>query len=103
MVTKRTLYSWVLAKNLRWQIILVLLVLLTVAARVVPLEMQKRIINNAIGMGQEDLLFFYSLLFIGSVLLASSLKFAINLLQAFIGQETLTRMRADLYAHILPD
>ncbi len=101
MVTKRTLYSWVLAKNLRWQILLVVLVLLTVAARVVPLEMQKRIINNAIGMGQEDLLFFYSLLFIGSVLLASSLKFVINLLQAFIGQETLTRMRADLYAHIL--
>ncbi len=101
MVTKRTLYSWVLAKNLRWQILLVVLVLLTVAARVVPLEMQKRIINNAIGMGQEDLLFYYSLLFIGSVLLASSLKFVINLLQAFIGQETLTRMRADLYAHIL--
>jgi len=101
MVTKRTLYSWVLAKNLRWQALLVFLVLLTVAARVVPLEMQKRIINNAIGMGQEGLLLLYCLFFVGSVLLASSLKFAINLLQAFIGQRTLKRMRADLYAHIL--
>lgn len=101
MVTKRTLYSWVLAKNLRWQILLVFLVLLTVAARVVPLEMQKRIINNAIGMGQEGLLLLYCLFFIGSVLLASSLKFAINLLQAYIGQKTLQRMRAELYDHIL--
>ncbi len=101
MVTKRTLYSWVLAKNLRWQLLLVLLVLVTVGARVVPLELQKRIINNAIGMGQEGLLVFYCLVFICSVLLASSLKFAINLLQAFIGQETLKRMRADLYTHIL--
>ena len=63
MVTKRTLYSWVLAKNLRWQALLVFLVLLTVAARVVPLEMQKRIINNAIGMGQEGLLLLYCLFF----------------------------------------
>ena len=101
MVTKRTLYSWVLGKNLRWQILLVLLVLLTVFARIVPLELQKRIINQAIGMGQEDLLFFYCMFFIGAVVLASSLKFAINLLQAYIGQQSLKRMRADLYSHIL--
>lgn len=101
MVTKRTLYSWVLGKNIRWQALLVLLVVVTVGGRVLPLELQKRIINKAIGMGQEDLLMLYCLLFIGSVLLASSLKFAINLIQAFIGQETLKRMRTDLYAHIL--
>jgi len=101
MVTKRTLYSWVLKKNLRWQLFLVLLVLLTVAVRIVPLELQKRIINQAIGMSREDLLLLYCMLFIGAVALASSLKFAINLLQAFIGQETLKRMRAELYSHIL--
>ncbi|RPH40712.1 MAG: ABC transporter ATP-binding protein, partial [Desulfobulbaceae bacterium] len=101
MVTKRTLYSWVLGRNLRWQVVLVLLVLLTVGSRIVPLELQKRIINQAIGMGNEDLLLFYCLLFIGAVFLASSLKFAINLLQAYIGQQTLKRMRSDLFDHIL--
>lgn len=101
MVTKRTLYSWVLGRNLRWQIVLVLLVLLTVGSRIVPLELQKRIINQAIGMGNEELLLFYCLLFVGAVLLASSLKFAINLLQAYIGQQTLKRMRSDLFDHIL--
>lgn len=101
MVTRRTLYSWVLEKNVRWQVLLVLLVVTTVGARVVPLEMQKRIINRAIGRGDEDLLVLYCLLFLASVLLASILKFCINILQAYIGQLTLKRMRTDLYAHIL--
>lgn len=101
MVTKRTLYSWVLEKNMRWQGLIVLLVVATVGIRIVPLEMQKRIVNKAIGLGDMDLLILYCLLFLGSVLLASSLKFCINLLQAFVGQTTLERMRRSLYAHIL--
>ena len=101
MITERTLYSWVLAKNLLWQLLLVLLVLLAVAARVVPLEMQKRIINRAIGLGKADLLVTYCLIFLAAVLTASALKFAINFLQAYIGQRTLKRMREELYAHIL--
>ncbi len=101
MVTKRTLNSWVLEKNVRWQALIVLLVVVTVAIRVVPLEMQKRIVNKAIGMGDMDLLILYCLLFLGAVLLASTLKFCINLLQAYIGQVTLERMRKSLYAHIL--
>ena len=101
MITERTLYSWVLAKNLRWQLLLVLLVVLAVAARVVPLEMQKRIINRAIGLGKIDLLITYCLIFLAAVLTASALKFAINFLQSYIGQKTLKRMREELYAHIL--
>jgi len=101
MVTRRTLYSWVLEKNMRWQGLLVLLVVVTVCTRVVPLELQKRIINRAIGMGDAQLLILYCLLFLGAVLMASSLKFVINLLQAYIGQLTLKRMRTSLYAHIL--
>jgi ABC-type multidrug transport system fused ATPase/permease subunit len=101
MVTKRTLNSWVLEKNVRWQALIVLLVVVTVAIRVVPLEMQKRIVNKAIGMGDMDLLILYCLLFLGSVLLASTLKFCINLMQAYIGQVTLERMRRSLFAHIL--
>ena len=101
MVTRRTLYSWVFEKNVRWQVLLVLLVVTTVGARVVPLELQKRIINRAIGRGDEELLVLYCILFLASVLLASTLKFCINILQAYIGQLTLKRMRTSLYAHIL--
>jgi hypothetical protein len=37
----------------------------TVAIRVVPLEMQKRIVNKALGMGDMDLLILYCLLLPG--------------------------------------
>lgn len=100
-ITRRSLYSWVLDKNGRWQLLLVVLVVVTVGLRVVSLEMQKRIINKAIGMGDEQLLVLYCLFFIAAVLLASSLKFCINFLQSLIGQKTLQRMRAALYSHIL--
>ncbi|PKN41662.1 MAG: ABC transporter ATP-binding protein [Deltaproteobacteria bacterium HGW-Deltaproteobacteria-18] len=101
MVTKRSLNSWVLEKNGRWQLLIVLLVVGTVAIRVVPLEMQKRIVNQAIGRGDMELLVLYCLLFVGSTLLSSTLKFCINLLQAYIGQHTLLRMRITLHEHIL--
>jgi hypothetical protein len=109
MVTKRTLYSWVLEKNVRWQLLLVLLVVLTVGIRVVPLEMQKRIINQAIGLGDIDLLVLYCLLFLAACSLASALKFAINLLQAYIGQRPSSACAPALRPHpepapvLLPD
>ena len=47
-VVKRSLFSWVLASNMKLQVLLVMIILVTVVARVVPLEMQKRIVNEAI-------------------------------------------------------
>ncbi len=101
MVTKYTLFSWVRRSNLKLQALLVVIILVTVAARVFPLEMQKKIINEAIGMKQLDLLYLYCGLFIGAVLLASVLKYVINIIQTYLGEQALATMREELYAHIL--
>jgi len=101
-VIHRTLFSWVFTPgNLKLQILLIVIILVAVAARVVPLEMQKRIVNEAITMGQMELLIKYCGIYIASVILASGLKFAINTIQTFIGQRTLAAMRRELYRHIL--
>ena len=47
-VVKRSIFSWVFADNLKLQILLVFIILVMVFARVVPLEMQKRIVNAVI-------------------------------------------------------
>ena len=47
-VVKRSLFSWVFAGNLKLQLLLLLIIGAMVSARVVPLEMQKRIVNEAI-------------------------------------------------------
>jgi len=100
-VTKRTLLSWVLSSNIKLQLFLLMLIVITVFARVLPLEMQKRIVNEAINLRKIDLLFLYCGMYLAAVLVASGLKFVINYLQTAIGQKALADMRKALYHHIL--
>ncbi|TIH15347.1 ATP-binding cassette domain-containing protein [Marinifilum sp. JC120] len=101
MITKRPLTYWVKNSNMKLQLILLVVIFFTVAVRLVPLEMQKRIINQAISMRKVDLLFMYCGFYIASVVSASLLKYLITVLQTYIGQEALAKMRKELYAHIL--
>jgi ABC-type multidrug transport system fused ATPase/permease subunit len=100
-VSKRSLFSWVLTSNIKLQILLLLIIAITVFARVLPLEMQKKIINEAINLRKIDLLFFYCGIYLAAVIVSSGLKFLINLLQNAIGQRALADMRKALYYHIL--
>ncbi len=98
---KRSLFSWVLTSNMKLQAILLVVIVITVATRVLPLELQKKIVNQAIGLKKLDLLFMYCAYYLGAVVLASGLKLVINTLQTYIGQESLADLRKQLYAHIL--
>jgi ABC-type bacteriocin/lantibiotic exporter with double-glycine peptidase domain len=100
-ITQRQLLSWVFRRNLKWQSILMAIVVVTVAARIVPLEMQKRIVNDAIMAQRSDRLFFYCSVYLVSFLTAGGLKYLINALQNLIGQRTLARMRNALFSHLI--
>ncbi len=98
---KRSLFSWVWTSNLKLQALLLCIIVVLVAVRVLPLEMQKKIINQAIGLKRLDLLLMYCGYYLACVVAASGLKLAVNALQNYIGQESLTDLRQKLYAHIL--
>nr|WP_319541076.1 ABC transporter ATP-binding protein/permease [uncultured Pseudodesulfovibrio sp.] len=100
-ITKTALYSWVLYKNIPLQLAVVAIIVVTVAMRVLPLEMQKRIINEAIGLKDLPALWRYCALYIGAVTLAGILKYCINLMQVYIGEKTLKVVRERLYEHLL--
>ena len=100
-IFKRSLFSWVFSGDLKLQILLVFIILITVVARVIPLEMQKRIVNHAINLRKIDLLFLYCGIYLVAVIIASTLKFGINTLQTVIGQRAAADMRKALYHHIL--
>jgi ABC-type bacteriocin/lantibiotic exporter with double-glycine peptidase domain len=100
-ITEKSLFYWVFKDNLKLQIILLLVIILIVFARVLPLEMQKRIINDSIALRNVDGLIFYSIIYIIAITTASGLKLAINYLQAVIGEKAMTSMRKELYHHIL--
>ena len=100
-VYKRSLLSWVFTGNGKLKVLLLFISIVMVFARVLPLEMQKRIINQAIGLRKIDLLLIYCGIYIAAVLLASGLKFLVNFLQSLIGQRAAAEMRKQLYHHLL--
>jgi len=100
-VTKRSLMSWVLPGNLKLQAAVVLIISLTVFTRVLPLEMQKRIVNEAIRLKNLDLLYLYCGIYVAAVLLSTGLKYIISLIQTVISQRVLANMRKEVYHHTL--
>jgi ABC-type multidrug transport system fused ATPase/permease subunit len=100
-VVKRKLGSWIFATNPKLQILLIFIILITVFARVVPLEMQKRVVNEAISLRKVDLLLIYCGIYLAAVIAQGILKYIINYIQTLIAQRTLAAMRKDLYHHIL--
>jgi ABC-type multidrug transport system fused ATPase/permease subunit len=100
-VVKRSLFSWVFGPNTRLQLLMLALIAVTVFARVLPLEMQKRIVNEAIRLRNVDLLIHYCTIYLVSVVSANLLKYIITALQVVISQRTLARMRRGLFAHII--
>ncbi len=100
-ITKRPLFYWILHRSRGAQVLLLFIILVSLFFRVVPLEMQKRIVNDAIHLKDIHLLFLYCGIYLVAVLLASVTKYAINVLQMVIGQKILVELRTDLYKHIL--
>lgn len=101
MIHKKPLWYWALTRCRSLQVVLVILILFTVFLRVFPLEMQKRIVNDAIRFGKIQALYLYCALYMGAVLLAGVFKYAINVLQGYIGQKILYELRTGLYRHII--
>ncbi len=100
-LTSRPLFFWITHRFRGLQLILLLVIVLSLFFRVFPLEMQRKIINEAINLRKLDLLYLYCGLYIGAVLIAGIMKYFINAFQAMIGQKILIEMRQELYNHIL--
>ncbi len=101
LIVKRSLFSWIFEKNLKLQFLLLILILVTVSMRVLPLEMQKRIVNQAIKLSDMEMLLLYCGIYLAAVIAASGLKFVVNMIETIIAQRTLSKMRKDLFAHII--
>ncbi|WP_245796729.1 ABC transporter ATP-binding protein/permease [Halodesulfovibrio marinisediminis] len=80
---------------------MITIIVITVGMRLVPIEMQKRIVSEAIQLKKIDALIYYCMIYISAVFLAGVLKYAINILQSKVGENTLYRIRKHLYDHIL--
>ncbi len=98
---KRLLLGYVFRKEMKTQLILLVMIAVSVAFKVAPLEMQKRIINQAIKFSNVNLLFQLCTLYIIAVLVSSGLKYGINMLGGHLGEKILRDLPCDLLAHIV--
>lgn len=74
---------------------------LTAVIRVVPIEFQRRIVDDAIGTKDLDMLYLYCAGLLGSTLAALGLKHAMLSLQSVLGTNAMTTMRNDFFKHSL--
>jgi len=100
-ITKKKLIFWAFRNNLKLQLLLLLVISVMVVARVIPLEMQKRIVNDAIVLKKIDSLFLYCGIYLLAVTVTGASKLAVNYLQARIGEDAMLAMRKELYSHIV--
>jgi len=101
MERKKNLYFWVLKRHRLWQAAILVLIILSICLQILPLELQKRIVNVAIESGDMELLVRYCLGFLISFISFGFLKFIINMMQAQLGQTILFEIRSELYGHLL--
>ncbi len=101
LVTERSLFSWVRSSSVKLQVTLLAIIIVTVLARVVPLEMQKKIVNEAIFLKKTELLASYCGIYLIAVLISTIFKYLTNVIQTLLGQRALAQMRREVYHHIL--
>lgn len=100
-IVKRSLISWVKSSSISLQMVMLVVIVVLVFLRVLPLEIQKRIINDVLVQKELTLLINYCLIYFTAVIGASFLKFIVNWIQTLIGQKAMTEIRRQLYSHIL--
>jgi len=94
------LYRYVAERSLRQQLGLTVLVAVSAGLALVPIEMQRRLVNQAIGARSLAALGRYGVAFLLSALAVTTVKFCINLSQAYIAERVLRDFRSELYDRI---
>ena len=99
---ERNLHRYIIKRSLRPQLILIgISFVLGLALNPLMLDLQKRIINQAIGHRNFDALLWLCGAFLGAVLLNGALKYVKQNLEGYISETMLRDLRSELYNRIL--
>lgn len=99
---ERNLHRYIIKRSLRPQIILIAIsFVLGLALNPLMLDLQKRIINQAIGQRNFDALLWLCGAFLGAVLLNGALKYVKQNFEGYISETMLRDLRGELFNRIL--
>jgi ABC-type multidrug transport system fused ATPase/permease subunit len=94
------LYRYVADRSLKHQLVLTVLLALSAGLALIPIEMQRRLVNEGIGTRSLAALGRYGAALLVSALAVTTVKFFINLYQAYIAERVLRDFRSQLYDRI---
>lgn len=98
---ERNLYRYIIRRSLRHQLTLTAIIFVSIGVSLIPLDLQKRIINQAIAMGDLTALLWLCAGFLVAVLAGAGLKYVITNYVGWISETMLSELRRDLYQRIL--
>ncbi len=93
----RTIMGYVLQQSGLHQVALAVLSVAVFALSAVPLELQRRIVNDAIASGAIRTIFLLALAYAGVALLEQALKLALNLYRAWVSETAVRSLRRTLH------
>ena len=93
----RSLFKYIIQKSGRTQIIAVILTLAVVPLATVPLDLQRRMLNDAVEGGNLSLLIQLGALYLAAILLSDSLKYAMNRVRGRISAQVTHALRQSVY------
>jgi putative ABC transport system ATP-binding protein len=98
----RNLHRYIIRRSLRSQLLLIAIAfVLGLALNPIMLNLQKRIINEAIGQRNFDALLWLCFGFLGAVLANGAFKYVKQNLEGYISETMLRDLRGELYNRIL--
>ena len=92
-----SIYQYIIKHSFRGQVLVIILTLALLPLTPIPLELQRRILDEAIANRDADLLWKLAAFYIGALALAAGLKFAMNIQREFIAARIVHSLRNSLY------
>src|SRR5688572_28193541 len=92
----RTMMGYVVRSSGRHQLALAVLSAAVFGLSSVPLELQRRIVNDAIKNGATETIFWLAVAYAGVALLEQALKLALNVYRAWVSEDAVRSLRKTL-------
>ncbi len=92
-----SLYKYIIQESGRAQVVAVILTLALVPLATVPLDLQRRMLNDAVEGGNLDLLIKLGLLYLGAIIVSDTLKYAMNRVRGRITAKVTHALRHSVY------
>ncbi|MGJ8615427.1 MAG: ABC transporter transmembrane domain-containing protein [Sulfitobacter sp.] len=95
-----SVYRYIFRYSKWQQVVVIILTLLLLPLAPVPLEIQRRLLDDAVANKDVDLLIWLALLYVGALLLTSGIKLAMRIQRELISARIVHALRRSVYYHI---